>query len=226
MLRIDIISAVPKSMESYINSSIIKNAREKGFVEIHLHNLHDHTNDKQGRIDDYPYGGGAGMLIKCEPVFNLVDKLKSEREYDDIIFLTADGTVLNQSISNKLSLSANIILLAGHYKGIDQRIRDELITKEISIGDFILTGGELPSSCFSMDSVVRLIPGVIGDAEAALSDSFQDGLLEAPNYTRPENFNGLKVPAILLSGNHAKIDEWKQEQSVEKPKNRRPDLLK
>jgi len=202
----------------------MKIAQEKSLVEIVLHNLHDYTSDKFGRIDDYPYGGGSGMLIKCEPVFNLVGKLRSERNYDEVIYVSADGKTFDQTTANELSLKTNLILIAGHYKGIDQRIRDELVTREISIGDFILTGGELPSLII-IDSVVRLLPGVIGDSTSALSDSFMDGLLEAPSYTRPDDFNGLKVPEILLSGNHAKIDDWKQEMSLNKTKERRPDLL-
>lgn len=224
MLRVDILSAVPSSMQSYIDSSILKIAREKGLAEIHLHNLHDYTEDKFGRIDDYPYGGGSGMLIKCEPVFNLIEQLQSERDYDEVIYLSADGEKFTQTVANEFSLKQNLIFIAGHYKGIDQRIRDELVTREISMGDFILTGGELPSLII-VDAVVRLLPGVIGDSTSALTDSFMDGLLEAPSYTRPDDFKGFKVPDVLLSGNHAKIDEWKQEMSLEKTKKRRPDLL-
>jgi len=224
MMRIDIVSAVPSSMQSYVEASIIKIAKEKNLAEIHIHNLHDFTKNPKHRIDDYPFGGGAGMLIKCEPVFNIVEKLKSERNYDDVIFMCADGEIFNQSLANEYSLRENIIIIAGHYKGIDQRIRDEIVTREISLGDFVLSGGELPALVFA-DAVIRLIPGVIGDAESALSDSHMDGLLESPQYTRPSDFRGQKVPEVLLGGNHKKIDEWRQEKSLEKTKERRPDLL-
>ena len=224
MMRIDIVSAVPSSMQSYVEASIIKIAKEKNLAEIHIHNLHDFTKNPKHRIDDYPFGGGAGMLIKCEPVFNIVEKLKSERNYDDVIFMCADGEIFNQSLANEYSLRENIIIIAGHYKGIDQRIRDEIVTREISLGDFVLSGGELPALVFA-DAVIRLIPGVIGDAESALSDSHMDGLLESPQYTRPSDFRGQKVPEVLLGGNHKKIDEWRQEKSLEKTKELRPDLL-
>ena len=224
MMRIDIVSAVPSSMQSYVGASIIKIAEEKNLAEIHIHNLHDFTKNPKHRIDDYPFGGGAGMLIKCEPVFNIVEKLKSERNYDDVIFMCADGEIFNQSLANEYSLKENIIIIAGHYKGIDQRIRDEIVTREISLGDFVLSGGELPALVFA-DAVIRLIPGVIGDAESALSDSHMDGLLESPQYTRPSDFRGQKVPDVLLGGNHKKIDEWRQEKSLEKTKELRPDLL-
>jgi tRNA (guanine37-N1)-methyltransferase len=224
MMRIDILSAVPSSMQSYIESSILKIANEKKLAEIYIHNLHDFTKNPKHRIDDYPFGGGAGMLIKCEPVFNLVEKLKSERDYDEVVFMSADGEIFNQSIANGYSLKENIIIISGHYKGIDQRIRDEIVTKEISLGDFVLTGGELPALVFA-DAVIRLIPGVIGDTESALLDSHMDGLLEAPQYTRPSDFRGHKVPEVLLGGNHKKIVEWRQEKSLEKTKKRRPDLL-
>jgi len=223
-MRIDIISAVPESMASVINTSIINNARKKGIVEIHLHNIHDYALDKFKHIDDYPFGGDAGMLIKCQPVFDCIEKLKSERNYDEIIFMTPDAPLLTQSTSNKLSLLQNIIVLCGHYKGIDQRIRDVLITMEISIGDYVLTGGELPALVLT-DSIIRLLPGAIGDSESALEDSLMNGLLEAPQYTRPSDFRGIKIPEILLSGNHKLIAEWKQEQAFNKTKNIRPDLL-
>lgn len=224
LLRIDIVSAVPEIMESAINASIIKIAREKAIAEIHLHNLHDYATDKFRHIDDYPYGGGAGMVIQCEPIFRCINKLKSEREYDDIIYMAADGKRLDQTICNELSLKSNIIILAGHYKGVDQRVRDKLITREISIGDFVLSGGELPAIILT-DSIVRLLPGVIGDCESALHDSFQNGLLEPPIYTRPAEYEGLTVPDVLLSGNTAQIDEWRYEQALKKTKERRPDLL-
>lgn len=224
LLRIDIVSAVPEIMESAINASIIKIAREKAIAEIHLHNLHDCATDKFRHIDDYPYGGGAGMVIQCEPIFRCINKLKTEREYDDIIYMAADGIRLDQTICNELSLKSNIIILAGHYKGVDQRVRDKLITREISIGDFVLSGGELPAIILT-DAIVRLLPGVIGDCESALHDSFQNGLLEPPIYTRPAEYEGLSVPEILLSGNAAQIDEWRYQQAVKKTSERRPDLL-
>jgi tRNA (guanine37-N1)-methyltransferase len=224
-IRIDIVAAIPESIKDYLNYSILKIAQEKEIVEIYLHNLHDYSENKYRRIDDYPFGGDAGMLIKCEPIFKCIEKLKSERDYDEIIFLTPDGTLFDQSIANELSIKSNIILLAGHYKGIDQRVRDVLVTKEISIGNYVLTGGEL-AALVVLDSIVRLVPGTIGDVNSALNDSFQDGLLEPPMYTRPENFNGLKVPSILLSGNHKKIEEWKFEKALEKTKKLRPDMLK
>jgi tRNA (guanine37-N1)-methyltransferase len=210
-------------MESYINGSIIKIARQKNLVEINLHNLHDYAIDKFKHIDDTPFGGGAGMLIKCQPIFDCIEKLLAERHYDEIIYMTADGEKLDQSLSNELSLKENIIILAGHYKGIDQRVRDYFVSKEISIGDFVLSGGELPALVLA-DSIVRIIPGVIGDAESALEDSFQNGLLEAPQYTRPADFRGMKVPDVLLSGNHAEIKKWRDAMALEKTKLRRPDL--
>lgn len=224
-MRFDIISAVPDTMSSYINSSIIKNAQDKNKVEIFLHDLHEYSSNKHKKIDDYPFGGGSGMLIQCEPVFNLVNKLKSERDYDEVIYTSADGQIYNQDSANQLSLKNNIIIIAGHYKGIDQRIRDELVTMEISVGDFILTGGEL-ASLLILDSVVRLLPGVLGDSEAAMTDSFMNGLLEEPQYTRPANFQGLEIPPVLLSGNHQAIADWRQEQQILKTKRLRPDLLK
>jgi len=224
-MRFDIISAVPDTMSSYINSSIIKNAQEKNKVEIHLHDLHDYSERKHKKIDDYPFGGGSGMLIQCEPVFKLINKLKSERNYGEVIYTSADGHTYNQDTANQLSLKDNIIIIAGHYKGIDQRIRDVLVTKEISVGDFILTGGELPSLLI-LDSVVRLLPGVLGDSEAAMTDSFMNGLLEEPQYTRPANFQGLEIPQVLLSGNHQAISDWRQEQQILKTQRLRPDLLK
>lgn len=223
-MRIDIISAIPDLMESYINGSIIKIARSKGLVEIILHNLHDYALDKYKHIDDTPFGGGAGMIIKCQPLFDCIEKLQSERKYDEIIYMSADGEKLNQSMSNELSLKENIIIIAGHYKGIDQRVRDYFVSKEVSLGDFVLSGGELPALVLA-DSIIRIIPGVIGDAESALEDSFQNGLLEAPQYTRPADFRGMQVPPVLLSGNHAEIKKWRDEMSLEKTKSRRPDLL-
>ncbi len=223
-MRIDIISAIPEIFESFLKTSLIKIAQDKGLVKIFVHNLHKYSKDKFGHIDDTPYGGGSGMIIKCEPVFRCIERLKSERQYDEIIYLTADGTLYNQDIANELSLKTNLIFLCGHYKGIDQRIRDALVTREISIGDYILTGGELPAMLV-IDSIIRLIPGVLGDPQSIFEDSFQDGLLEPPIYTKPADFRGLKVPEILLSGNHKEIAKWRYEQSLKKTQERRPDLL-
>lgn len=223
-MKIDIISVVPDSMTSYIDSSIIKRARVKNIVEIRLIDLKEYSDDKFNRVDDYPYGGGAGMLIKCEPMFNCIESLQSENNYDEIIYLTADGEKLKQTVSNELSLKNNLLLIAGHYKGIDQRIRDHFVTKEISIGDFVLTGGELPALVL-MDSIVRLIPGVISDSCAALTDSFMNGNLEEAQYTRPADYRGMKVPYVLISGNHKRIEEWREKQSAMKTRKRRPDLL-
>lgn len=223
-MRIDLISAVPEIFDSVINTSIIRIAREKGLVDIQIHNLHKYSNDKFGHIDDTPYGGGSGMVIRCEPVFRCIDELLKEREYDEIIYLTADGERLTQSLVNEFSLKNNIIILCGHYKGVDQRIRDALVTREISIGDFVLTGGELPAMLL-VDSIIRLIPGVLGNPESVFEDSFQDGLLEPPIYTRPAEFRGMRVPDVLLSGDHKKIQQWRFEQALKKTKERRPDLL-
>jgi tRNA (guanine37-N1)-methyltransferase len=224
LLRIDIITAIPDLLASTLGNSILKIAQDKGIAEIAVHNLHDYAEDKYRHIDDVPFGGGAGMIIKCEPVFKCIEKLKSEREYGEIIYMAADGQLLNQQEANRLSLMENIIILAGHYKGIDQRIRDILVTKEISIGDYVLSGGELPALVLT-DAIVRLLPGVLGDSESALEDSFQEGLLEAPYYTRPADYHGLKVPDVLLGGNHKEIKEWRHKQAIEKTKTRRPDLL-
>ncbi len=223
-LRIDVITAFPDMFDSVVNASIIKIAREKGALDLRFWNLYDFADDKFRHIDSPPYGGGAGMIIKCKPVFACVEKLLSERKYDEIIYASADGGRLDQSIANELSLKSNLIIIAGHYKGIDQRIRDALVTREISIGDYVLSGGELPAMVL-IDSLARLIPGVIGDAESALEDSFQDGLLEAPQYAKPAEFRGMKVPEVLLGGNHAEIREWRLERSLEKTRRRRPDLL-
>lgn len=223
-IRIDFISALPDSFDSILKTGILRIAAEKGLAEYHIHNLHDYSDNKFGHIDDTPYGGGAGMLIKCQPVFDCINELKNQREYDEIIFLTPEGGEYNQSVANKLSLNKNIILLSGRYKGIDQRVRDELITREISVGDFVLSGGELASLIIA-DSVIRLLPGALGDSESALTDSFMDGLLEPPQYTRPQDYNGLLVPSVLTSGNHKEINKWQQEQSERKTKELRPDLL-
>ncbi len=224
LMRIDIVSGVPALVEPLLSESIIGRAREKGVVEIYVHNLHDYAEDRFKHIDDTPFGGGAGMIIKCAPVFACIEKLLAERDYDHVIYASPDGEMLDQTMANGLSLAKNIIILAGHYKGIDQRIRDILVTKEISIGDYVLSGGELPALVM-VDSIVRLLPGAIGDAESALEDAFQQGLLDAPHYTRPADFRGTRVPDVLLSGNHAEIRKWREKQALEKTRTRRPDLL-
>ena len=225
LIRFDIISALPETFASVLSASILRIAQAKGIVSINLHNIHDYAEDRFRHIDDTPYGGGSGMIIQCLPVFKCIDQLQSERIYDEIIYVTADGNTLKQNDANELSLKRNIIIICGHYKGIDQRIRDRFVTREISIGDYVLTGGELPAMVL-LDSIVRLIPGVLSDTTSALDDSFQDGLLEAPNYTKPAEFQGMKVPEVLLSGNHKEIAEWRRTQSLEKTRLRRPDLLK
>ena len=223
-MRIDIITVVPELLESPLNESILKRAQESGHAEIHVHNLRDYTDDKRRTVDDYPFGGEAGMVMKIEPVFRCIEKLKSERDYDEIIFTSPDGITYNQHEANRLSLMKNIIILCGHYKGIDYRIREHLITREISIGDYVLTGGEL-AACVIADSVVRIIPGAIGDEASALTDCFQDNLLAPPVYTRPAEFNGWKVPDVLLSGHFAEIEKWQDEQAYLRTKALRPDLL-
>ena len=223
-MRIDIITVVPELLASPLNESILKRAQESGHAEIYVHNLRDYTDDKRRTVDDYPFGGEAGMVMKCEPVFRCIEKLKSERDYDEIIFTSPDGITYNQHEANRLSLMKNIIILCGHYKGIDYRIREHLITREISIGDYVLTGGEL-AACVIADSVVRIIPGAIGDEASALTDCFQDNLLAPPVYTRPAEFNGWKVPEVLLSGNFAEIEKWQEEMAYIRTKELRPDLL-
>lgn len=223
-MRIDIITVVPELLSSPLNESILKRAQESGHAEIYVHNLRDYTNDKRRTVDDYPFGGEAGMVMKIEPVFRCIEKLKSERDYDEIIFTSPDGITYNQQEANRLSLMKNIIILCGHYKGIDYRIREHLITREISIGDYVLTGGEL-AACVIADSVVRIIPGAIGDEASALTDCFQDNLLAPPVYTRPAEFNGWKVPEVLLSGNFAEIEKWQDEQAWSRTKALRPDLI-
>jgi tRNA (guanine37-N1)-methyltransferase len=222
-MRIDIITVLPELMDSPLSHSIVKRAREKGLVEINIINLRDFTNDKYKSVDDYAFGGGAGMVMMIEPVYKALEKLKSERDYDEIIYTSPDGEPFNQKMANRLSMKNNIIILAGHYKGVDQRIRDYLITKEISIGDYVLSGGELPAAVIT-DAIVRLIPGAISDEQSALSDSFQDDLLAPPVFTRPSDFNGMKVPDILLSGNSGEIDKWRHEQSLERTRKLRPNL--
>ncbi len=224
-MRIDIITIYPEMIEGFFNTSILKRAQTKGLVEIHLHNLRDYTQDRYRRVDDYPFGGFAGMVMKIEPIERCIEALKAERDYDEVIFTTPDGEQFSQPMANTLSLAENLIILCGHFKGIDYRIREHFITKEISIGDYVLTGGEIAAAAMS-DAIVRLLPGAISDEQSALSDSFQDGLLSAPVYTRPSDYNGWRVPDILLSGNEAKIKEWEMEQSVERTKRLRPDLWK
>ena len=223
-MRIDIITVVPELLDSPLNESILKRAQESRHAEIYVHNLRDYTDDKRRTVDDYPFGGEAGMVMKIEPVFRCIEKLKSERDYDEIIFTSPDGITYNQHEANRLSLMKNIIILCGHYKGIDYRIREHLITREISIGDYVLTGGEL-AACVIADSVVRIIPGAIGDEASALTDCFQDNLLAPPVYTRPAEFNGWKVPDVLLSGHFAEIEKWQDEQAYLRTKALRPDLL-
>ena len=223
-MRIDIITVLPEILEGFFNQSILMRAQKKGLAEIHLHNLRDYTADKHRRVDDYPYGGFAGMVMQCEPIDNCISSLKSQRHYDEVIFTSPDGEQFTQSVANGLSLYENIILLCGHYKGIDHRIREHLITREISIGDYVLTGGELAAAVIA-DAVVRIIPGVIGDEQSALSDCFQDNLLAAPVYTRPADYKGWKVPDILLSGDEARIKDWEINQCDERTRLLRPDLL-
>lgn len=223
-MRIDIITVLPEMLQSPLGCSILKRACDKGLAEIHVHNLRDYTLNKHRKVDDYPFGGDAGMVMQIEPVDRCISALKAERDYDEVIFTAPDGEVFNQRMANSLSLLDNIIILCGHYKGIDYRIREHLITREISVGDYVLTGGEMPAAIIT-DAIVRLIPGAIGDEQSALSDSFQDNLLEPPIYTRPADYKGWKVPEILLSGHEARIDAWKHEQSVERTRRLRPDLL-
>ena len=224
-MRIDIISAVPQLLESFLNYSIVQRAKDKGVVEIFVHDIHDYGKGKYKQIDDYQYGGGAGMVMMVEPLDMLISKLKSERDYDEIIFMTPDATVLKQTLVNELSLKQNLMILAGHYKGVDQRLRDLHITREISIGDYVLSGGELPAAVLA-DAVVRLIPGAMSDETSALTDSFQNDLLAPPVYTRPPEYKGMTVPPVLLSGNHQKIAEWREQQAEQITRRIRPDLLK
>lgn len=223
-MRIDIISVVPEMLESPLGTSIIKRACDKGLAEIHVHNLRDYTTNRHRKVDDYPFGGDAGMVIQIEPVDRCIAALKAQRHYDEVIFTAPDGEILTQPMANALSMLDNIIILCGHYKGVDYRIREHLITREISIGDYVLTGGELPAVIIT-DAIVRLLPGAIGDEQSALSDSFQDNLLEPPVYTRPAEYNGWRVPDILLSGHQARIDAWKHDQAVARTQRLRPDLL-
>ena len=222
-MRIDIITVLPELLESPLNYSIVKRARDKGLVEINVINLRDFTTDKYKTVDDYAFGGGAGMVMMIEPVFRAIEELKSQRNYDEIIYTSPDGERFSQKMANSLSLKENIIILAGHYKGIDHRIREHLITREISVGDYVLSGGELPAAIIA-DAIVRLIPGAMSDEQSALSDSFQDDLLAPPVYTRPADFRGWKVPGILLSGHTAEIEKWRHEQSLERTRKLRPEL--
>ncbi len=223
-MRIDIITVLPELLRSPFDHSIMKRAQEKGLLEVHIHNLRDYSKEKSKQVDDYQFGGGAGMVIKIQPIADCIDDLKSQRNYDEVIYMTPDGELLNQPLCNRMSLYENLIVLCGHYKGIDERLREHYITKEISIGDYVLSGGELAAAVL-VDSLGRLLPGVLNDESSALTDSFQDNLLAPPVYTRPSEYNGWKVPDILLSGHAAKIEEWRYSQAVKRTKERRPDLL-
>jgi tRNA (guanine37-N1)-methyltransferase len=224
-MRIDIITCLPRLLESPFNDSILKRAQEKGIVTVKVHDLRDHTTDRHRATDDYAFGGGAGMVMMIEPIHRCLLKLQAERKYDEIIYMSPDGERLTQSLSNQLSLCGNLLLLCGHYKGVDERVREHLITKEISIGDYVLSGGELAAAVVA-DSIIRLLPGVLSDESSALTDSFQDGLVAPPVYTRPAEYNGWKVPDVLLSGNQSKIEAWKHENAVKRTQMRRPDLLR
>ncbi len=223
-LKIDILTVLPKLLESPFDHSILKRAQDKGLVDLQVHDIRDYAVDKHKSVDDYTYGGGAGMVLMIEPIVNCINSLKAKTKYDEIIYMSPDGELLDQKIANQYSLSKNLLILCGHYKGIDERIREHYITKEISIGDYVLSGGELAAAVFC-DSIMRLIPGVISDETSALTDSFQDNLLAPPVYTRPANFEGREVPPVLLSGHQAKIDKWRQEQAQQRTEERRPDLL-
>lgn len=223
-MRIDILTALPELLSSWFGESILERARSKGLAHVHVHDLRQWSTDKHRRLDDYPFGGGAGMVMTIEPIHRAIEQLKSERDYDEVIYMSPDGVLLDQSLSNQLSINGNMIILCGHYKGVDERVREHLITREVSIGNYVLTGGELPAAVLC-DAVIRLIPGVIGDETSALSDSFQDGLVAPPDYTRPADYQGWKVPDILLSGHQAKVDAWRYERALERTRERRPELL-
>lgn len=223
-MRIDIITVLPELIKSPFEASIMKRAVEKGLVEVHFHNLRDYTTNKYKTVDDYQFGGGAGMVMMIEPIDKCISALKAERTYDEVIYMTPDGATLTQSMANALSLKGNLIVLCGHYKGVDQRVRDRFVTREVSIGDYVLSGGELGAAVLC-DAIIRLIPGVLNDETSALTDSFQDNLLAPPVYTRPAEYKGMKVPEVLLSGNFAKIEAWREQQALERTKDRRPDLL-
>ncbi len=224
-MRLDILTLFPNMMTMFFEESILKRAQKKGLVEVVFHDLHDYSLTRYGSVDDYPYGGGAGMVMAVEPIANCIEELQGERDYDDIIYTAPDGELLSQPLANQLSLAENLMVLCGHYKGVDERIREHFITREISIGDYVLTGGELAVAVIC-DAVVRLVPGVLGDEQSALADSFQDGLVAPPEYTRPPEFRGWKVPEVLLSGNHAKIEQWRMEEALKRTQERRPELLK
>ncbi|WP_282161849.1 tRNA (guanosine(37)-N1)-methyltransferase TrmD [Ulvibacterium marinum] len=223
-MRIDIITVLPELLRSPFEASILKRAIEKGLVEVHFHNLRDYTDHSYNQVDDYQFGGGAGMVLMIEPIDRCISALKSDREYDEVIYMTPDGTTLNQKMANGLSLLKNVIVLCGHYKGVDQRVRDTMITKEISIGDYVLSGGELGAAVLC-DAIIRLIPGVLNNETSALTDTFQDNLLAPPVYTRPSEYKGMKVPEVLLSGNFPKIERWREEEALKRTENLRPDLL-
>jgi len=223
-VRIDILTVLPELLSGPFSASILKRAQDKGLVEIHLHNIRDYSTDKHKNVDDYQYGGGAGMVMSIEPIVTLIEKLEKERNYDEVIYMTPDGVLLEQNTCNELSLKKNLIILCGHYKGVDERIREHFITKEISIGSYVLSGGEIAAAVLT-DTIVRLLPGVLNDETSALTDSFQDHLLSPPVYTRPPEFRGWKVPDVLLSGNFPKIEKWREEQALKRTKSRRPDLL-
>jgi tRNA (guanine37-N1)-methyltransferase len=224
-MRLDILTLFPNMMSMFFEESILKRAQKKGIVEVVFHDLHDYSLTRYGSVDDYPYGGGAGMVMAVEPLANCIEELQAQRAYDEVIYTAPDGEMLSQSMANSLSLQQNLMILCGHYKGVDERIREHFITKEISIGDYVLTGGELAAAVIA-DTVIRLIPGVIGDEQSALGDSFQDDLVAPPEYTRPPDFRGWKVPEVLLSGNHAKIEQWRYDQAVQRTQERRPELMK
>ena len=224
-MRIDVITCLPELLESPFNHSILKRAQTKGLVEVAVHNLRDYSTNKQRAVDDYAFGGGAGMVLQIEPIARCIEFLQSQRSYDEIIYMTPDGKTLNQGMANELSLKKNLIILCGHYKGVDERVREHFITREISIGDYVLSGGELAAAVLA-DSLIRLLPGVLNDETSALSDSFQDDLLAPPVYTRPADYNGLKVPDVLLSGHAGKIEEWRHQKAIERTESRRPDILK
>lgn len=223
-MRIDILTILPRLLDGPFSDSILKRAQENGHVEIHLHNIRDYSTDKHHKVDDYQYGGGAGMVMSIEPIAALIDQLKGERDYDEIIYMTPDGVLLQQHLCNELSLKGNLMILCGHYKGVDERIREHYITREISIGSYVLSGGELGAAVL-VDSIVRLIPGVLNDETSALTDSFQDNLLSPPVYTRPPEYRGWKVPEVLLSGNFAAIEKWREDMALQRTRERRPDLL-
>lgn len=224
-MRIDIITVLPELLKSPFEASILKRAQDKGLVSVHLHNLRDYTDDSYRQVDDYQFGGGAGMVLMIEPIDRCISQLKSERDYDEVIYMTPDGTSLDQKTANSLSLQQNIIILCGHYKGVDQRVRDAYVTREISIGDYVLSGGELAAAVLA-DAIIRLLPGVLNDETSALTDTFQDNLLAPPVYTRPREYKGLEVPPILLSGNLPEIEKWREEKALERTRKKRPDLLK